>query len=1042
MADDGSASNPRDTIKSSGWNVAVQRRRQQSVTVSKKRRGLLIWAKRLRKVGTNGDVEDACVENEVMIDEEQPILEAHTNIIAVEEHKSAAQYDHLLKELNRKKINSSKDDDIEMTSSMASSSSGSWRYDVFPSFRGEDVRNSFLSHLRKELHIKFITTFSDHGIERSRPIAPELLLAIRESRIAIVVFSKNYASSTWCLDELVEIHKCYKKFDQRVIPIFYNVDPSEIKKQTGEFGKVFNKTCKGKPEDQKQRWMQALEDVAKMAGEDLRNWPDEADMIEKIANDVSKKLFTPSKRFGDFLGIEAHIEAVNSKLCLESEKALMVGILGPSGIGKTTIGRALYGQLSCQFHHRAFVTYKRTNGDDYSTKLYWEQQFLSEILGQKDLRIEELGAVEHRLKHKKVLIVLDDVDDQELLKTLVGQTEWFGSGSRIIVITQDSQLLKSHNIDLIYEVEFPSRDLALKMLCRSAFGQNSPPSGFMELAVEVANLAGRLPLGLSVLGSSLRGRSKDEWMMMMPRLRNELDGKIEKTLRVSYNRLDRKERELFLYIAFACLFNGVQVSYIRDLLGDSVNIGLKMLAEKSLIRITPDETVEMHNLLQKLGREIGRGKSIENPTKRQFLVNIEDIRDVFTHNTGLETVLGIHFNTSDINEPLFINKKSLEGMPNLEFLIVYEDQLCQNGEGRLYLPQGLFYLPPKLRMLKWSKFPAKCLPSSFKAEKLWEGRQSLGNLKKINMRNSRYMKELPDLFNAINLEKVYLFGCSSLVRLSSSIQNLSKLRRLNMGECRKLKSFPTYLNLESLEYLNLRGCPQLRNFPQISLHSSNRFSCWELISTIQPDKLYSNSFNWRYDVFPSFRGEDVHKTFLSHLRKQLDRIVITTFIDHRIERSRPIGLELLLAIRESRIAIVIFSKNYASSAWCLNELVEIHKCYTELKQMVIPVFYKVDRSEVRKQTGDFGKVFSETCKGKPEDQKQRWMQALKDVANIAGLDLKNWDNNEADLIEEIANNALKKIRAQSNCFDDFFEIEAHIGNEFNIRMKSSSQSTI
>lgn len=77
-------------------------------------------------------------------------------------------------------------------------------------------------------------------------------------------------------------------------------------------------------------------------------------------------------------------------------------------------------------------------------------------------------------------------------------------------------------------------------------------------------------------------------------------------------------------------------------------------------------------------------------------------------------------------------------MPNLQFLIVCEDQWCQNGEGRLYLPQGLVYLPPKLRLLKWSKFSAKCLPSNFKAEylveltmenskleKLWEGSQVL-----------------------------------------------------------------------------------------------------------------------------------------------------------------------------------------------------------------------------------------------------------------------------------------------------------------------------
>ena len=120
---------------------------------------------------------------------------------------------------------------------------------------------------------------------------------------------------------------------------------------------------------------------------------------------------------------------------------------------------------------------------------------------------------------------------------------------------------------------------------------------------------------------------------MLPRLRNDLYGKIEDTLKVSYNRLQREDRELFLYIAFAFLFNGEQVSYIKDLLGDSVNIGLTMLTDKSLIRITPDETVEMHNLLQKLGREIVRAESIDIPGKRRFLVDAEEISDVFADNT-------------------------------------------------------------------------------------------------------------------------------------------------------------------------------------------------------------------------------------------------------------------------------------------------------------------------------------------------------------------------------------------------------------------------
>ncbi|XP_024004580.1 protein SUPPRESSOR OF npr1-1, CONSTITUTIVE 1 isoform X2 [Eutrema salsugineum] len=358
-------------------------------------------------------------------------------------------------------------------------------------------------------------------------------------------------------------------------------------------------------------------------------------------------------------------------------------------------------------------------------KLSWEEQILSEILCQKDIKISHLGMVEQKLKHKKVLIIVDDVVDLELLKTLVGQTRWFGSGSRIVVITQDRKLLKSHKIDLIYEVEFPSEDLALQMFCRSAFGQNLPPYGYRELEVEVAKLSGNLPLGLNVFGSSLRGMDKEEWVEMLPRLRNSLDGKIEKTFRVSYDGLDGEDQDLFLSIA--CLFSGRKVNHIENLLGDSAKIGLRMLADKSLIRITPsdetvsflsmqpDKTVQMHSLLEKLGKEIVRSESINNPGKRRFLVDAEDICDVLTDHTGTENVHGIYFNMSEINEPLFVDENSFKGMRNLKFLNFYKKRSRETGENRLYLPRDLVHFPRKVRLLHWDEYPSKSMPCNFRA---------------------------------------------------------------------------------------------------------------------------------------------------------------------------------------------------------------------------------------------------------------------------------------------------------------------------------------
>lgn len=152
------------------------------------------------------------------------------------------------------------------SSLMASSSFSprSWRYRVFTSFHGPDVRHKFLGHLRNKFDDNGITMFDDNGIERSEIIAPALTKAIGESRIAIVLLSENYASSSWCLDELLEILKCKEDIGQIVMTVFYEVDPSHVRKQTGKFGIAFKKTCKTK--DQKRKWSQALTYVANIAG--------------------------------------------------------------------------------------------------------------------------------------------------------------------------------------------------------------------------------------------------------------------------------------------------------------------------------------------------------------------------------------------------------------------------------------------------------------------------------------------------------------------------------------------------------------------------------------------------------------------------------------------------------------------------------------------------------------------------------------------------------------------------------------------------------
>ncbi|KAH0899158.1 hypothetical protein HID58_048726, partial [Brassica napus] len=204
----------------------------------------------------------------------------------------------------------------------------------------------------------------------------------------------------------------------------------------------------------------------------------EAAMIEVIAND-------------NFVGIEDHIAELSVLLQLDAEEVRMVGLWGSSGIGKTTIARVLFQRISRHFRgsifiDRAFVSqtmeiFNAANRDDYNMKLHLQRNFLSEILGKGDIKINHLNAVGERLKNQKVLIIIDDFDDQVVLDALVGQTQWFGSGSRIIVVTNDRHFLRAHGIEHVYEVCLPSEDVAVEMLCQSAFRKNAAPEGFKEL---------------------------------------------------------------------------------------------------------------------------------------------------------------------------------------------------------------------------------------------------------------------------------------------------------------------------------------------------------------------------------------------------------------------------------------------------------------------------------------------------------------------------------------------------------------------------------
>lgn len=147
----------------------------------------------------------------------------------------------------------------------------------------------------------------------------------------------------------------------------------------------------------------------------------------------------------------------------------------------------------------------------------------------------------------------------------------------------------------------------------------------------------------------------------------------------------------------------------------------------------------------------------------------------------------------------------------------------------------------------------------------------------------------------------------------------------------------------------------------------------------------NNTPQSKYDVFVSFRGEDIRHGLFSHLVKAFPRKQINAFVDEKLKKGYDISHSLVEAIEGSSISLVIFSENYASSHWCLDELVKIIECKKTYGHFVIPVFYGVDPTDVRHQKKSYENAFAEHEKRYSSSEVQIWKHALKNSANLSGI---------------------------------------------------------
>ncbi|KAK3200037.1 hypothetical protein Dsin_023452 [Dipteronia sinensis] len=385
------------------------------------------------------------------------------------------------------------------------------KHDVFLSFRGQDTRQGFTSHLYAGLRRKQIKTFIDYELERGDEISPVLLKAIEESKISVIIFSNDYASSKWCLDELVKILECKKMNGQIVIPVFYHVDPSDVRKQTKSFGDAFVKHEQdfGKDNDKKlkvKRWRTALTDASNLSGWDSSTARSEYELVEQIVKDILKKSRCSKKRnnlkksnvrsvSGDFrhlVGIDSRINCVKSLLFIGKLDFKIIGIWGMGGLGKTTIAKGVFDQISSEFGACHFFANVRQESEIPNGLVHLREKVLSKILDEEYVvgTIDISEYIKDKLRRRKVLIVLDDVDNVDQIKILSEGIDQFGPGSRIIITTRNKQVLRNYSVNDIYDIKaFDDRE-SLQLFCIHAFKQDHPPNNYKEFAKVLENGVG------------------------------------------------------------------------------------------------------------------------------------------------------------------------------------------------------------------------------------------------------------------------------------------------------------------------------------------------------------------------------------------------------------------------------------------------------------------------------------------------------------------------------------------------------------------------
>ena len=282
-------------------------------------------------------------------------------------------------------------------------------------------------------------------------------------------------------------------------------------------------------------------------------------------------------------------------------------------MGKTTIAKAIFDKIHYCFDGSNFLENVREKLRTNDGIIHLQKTLCYEILGYQELKVGSISrginVTIERLRCKRILVVLDDVEKLDEINQLLGRYDWFGFGSRIIITTRDRHFLDTFQKDwrvMYYEVKELNKHEAHELFCLHAFGRNKPEEDYLELVNQFVHYAKGLPLALKIIGVDLYRRSKHEWKTALEKYKRIPKRDIQEIHKISYDSLNQTQQEIFLDIA--CFLKGSHMDLVIDIL-TSMSLyepyyDIKSLIDKCLVIVTRDNKLSMHDLIQQMGWKI------------------------------------------------------------------------------------------------------------------------------------------------------------------------------------------------------------------------------------------------------------------------------------------------------------------------------------------------------------------------------------------------------------------------------------------------------